>query len=135
MAHKNPQIRAEVVKLQIGRLKEIKIAPNKQEIKTACELLVKTFDDGDAAVREATAEALGTLMKCCGEKPLLAFLENLDTVKMGKVKEYFEKAVVKAKPAPVAAPPPKAAPKPAAKPAAKVSNEEILSRRRGELLF
>lgn len=120
MAHKNPQIRAEVIKLQITRLKEIKIAPSKQEIKTACELLIKAFDDGDASVREATAEALGTLMKCCGEKPLLAFLEGLDTVKMGKVKEYFEKAVVKAKPAPVA--PPKAAPPkaPAAKPAAKV---------------
>jgi cytoskeleton-associated protein 5 len=124
VAHKNPQIRAEVIKLQINRLKEIKFAPSKQEIKTACELLMKAFDDGDAAVREATAEALGTLMKCCGEKPLLVFLENLDTVKMGKVKEYFEKAVVKAKPAPVAAPPPKPAPKaPAAKPAAKVFNE------------
>lgn len=92
-------------------MKEIKIVPNKAEIKNGCELLVKAFDDGDAAVREATAEALGTLMKCCGEKPLLAFLEKLDTVKMGKVKEYSEKAVVKAKAAPVAAPPPKAPPK------------------------
>ncbi|KAI8350708.1 armadillo-type protein [Mortierella sp. GBAus27b] len=119
VAHKNPQIRAEVIKLQTSRLKEIKIAPSKQEIKTACELLVKSFDDGDAAVREATAEALGTLMKCCGEKPLLVFLENLDTVKMGKVKEYFEKAVVKAKPAPVAAPPKPAAKAPPAKPGAK----------------
>ncbi|KAI8601375.1 armadillo-type protein, partial [Dissophora ornata] len=123
VVHKNPQIRAEVIKLQINRLKEIKIAPSKQEIKTGCEMLVKAFDDGDAAVREATAEALGTLMKCCGEKPLLAYLEGLDSVKMGKVKEYFEKAVVKAKPAPVAAP--KAAPpKPvAAKPAPKVLDD------------
>ncbi|KAF9924030.1 Microtubule-associated protein, microtubule dynamics during spindle orientation [Linnemannia zychae] len=110
VAHKNPQIRAEVIKLQVHRLKEIKIAPSKGEIKTACELLVKAFDDSDATVREATAEALGTLMKCCGEKPLLAYMENLDTVKTGKVKEYFEKAVVKAKPAPMAAPP-KPAPK------------------------
>ncbi|KFH73222.1 hypothetical protein MVEG_00443 [Podila verticillata NRRL 6337] len=129
VAHKNPQIRAEVIKLQVQRLKEIKIVPNKAEIKNGCELLVKAFDDGDAAVREATAEALGTLMKCCGEKPLLAFLEKLDTVKMGKVKEYSEKAVVKAKAAPVAAPPPKAPPKvalaskaPAKKPA--VAKEE-----------
>ncbi|KAG0261640.1 Microtubule-associated protein, microtubule dynamics during spindle orientation [Mortierella polycephala] len=124
VAHKNPQIRAEVIKLQIQLLKEIKIAPSRVEIKTACEMLVKAFEDADANVREATAEALGTLMKCCGEKPLLAYLEKLDAVKMGKVKEYSEKAVVKAKAAPVAAPPkaaPKAAPKvlTSSKPAAK----------------
>ncbi|CAO3574849.1 unnamed protein product [Mortierella alpina] len=112
--HKNPQIRAEVIKLQIHRLKEIKIVPSKVEIKNGCEMLVKAFDDGDASVREAAAEALGTLMKCCGEKPLLAYVEKLDTVKMGKVKEYSEKAVVKAKAAPVAAP--KAAPAKAAAP-------------------
>ncbi|KAG0348125.1 Microtubule-associated protein, microtubule dynamics during spindle orientation [Podila humilis] len=111
VSHKNPQIRAEVIKLQIQKLKEIKIVPSKVEIKTGCEMFVKAFDDGDAAVREATAEALGTLMKCCGEKPLLAYLEKLDAVKMGKVKEYSEKAVVKAKAAPIAAPPPKAPPK------------------------
>ncbi|KAG0201552.1 Microtubule-associated protein, microtubule dynamics during spindle orientation [Mortierella sp. GBA30] len=125
VVHKNPQIRAEVIKLQSQRLKEIKFVPSKAEIKTGCEMLVKAFDDGDASVREATAEALGTLMKCCGEKPLLAFLEKLDTVKMGKVKEYSDKAVVKAKAAPVVAPkaaPPKAAPPKvltSAKPAAK----------------
>ncbi|KAF9584426.1 Microtubule-associated protein, microtubule dynamics during spindle orientation [Lunasporangiospora selenospora] len=116
--HKNPQIRAEVIKLQIHRLKDIKISPSKPETKTACDILVKSFDDGDANVREAAAEALGTLMKCCGEKLLAPFTESLDTVKMGKVKEYCEKAVVKAKPA--VAPPPKAAPpKVAAKPPAK----------------
>lgn len=120
VVHKNPQIRAEVIKLQVHRLKEIKIAPSKVEIKTACEMLIKAFDDGDATVREATAEALGTLMKCCGEKPLLVYTEKLDAVKTGKVKEYFDKAVVKAKAAPVAAPP-KPAPKvvAAAKPAPK----------------
>ncbi|KAF9937265.1 Microtubule-associated protein, microtubule dynamics during spindle orientation [Mortierella alpina] len=112
--HKNPQIRAEVIKLQIHRLKEIKIVPSKAELKNGCEMLVKAFDDGDASVREAAAEALGTLMKCCGEKPLLVYVEKLDTVKMGKVKEYSEKAVVKAKAAPVAAP--KAAPAKAAPP-------------------
>ncbi|KAG0237016.1 Microtubule-associated protein, microtubule dynamics during spindle orientation [Actinomortierella wolfii] len=113
IAHKNPQIRAEVIKLQVHRLKNIKIAPSKVEVKTCCEKLVKSFDDGDANVREATAEALGTLMKCCGEKIVTVFLEKLDTVKMTKVKEYCEKAEVKAKAAPVA-PPPKPAPAKAA---------------------
>lgn len=133
VTHKNPQIRSEVIKLQIQRLKEIKVVPSKPEIKTACEMLVKAFDDGDAAVREATAEALGTLMKCCGEKPLLAYLEKLDTVKMGKVKEYSEKAVVKAKAAPVTAPPrpplKSAAPKvlTSSKPTAKVNSLPIIT--------
>src|ERR1700733_7170197 len=40
VVHKNPQIRAEVIKLQIQKLKEIKIVPSKPEIKTACEMLV-----------------------------------------------------------------------------------------------
>ncbi|KAG0267963.1 Microtubule-associated protein, microtubule dynamics during spindle orientation [Actinomortierella ambigua] len=113
LAHKNPQIRAEVVKLQVYRLKNIKVAPSKAEVKACCEKLMKTFDDGDANVREATAEALGTLMKCCTEKLVTLFLEKLDSVKMTKVKEYCEKAEVKAKPAPVA-PPPKPAPAKAA---------------------
>ncbi|KAF9973158.1 Microtubule-associated protein, microtubule dynamics during spindle orientation [Actinomortierella ambigua] len=122
LAHKNPQIRAEVVKLQVYRLKHIKIAPTKVEVKNCCEKLMKTFDDGDANVREATAEALGTLMKCCSEKVVSVFLEKLDSVKMTKVKEYCEKAEVKAKPAPVAPPPkpaPAKAPAAAARPVAK----------------
>ncbi|RCH82175.1 stu2 protein, partial [Rhizopus azygosporus] len=63
------------------------------------------------------AEGLGTMMKLLGEKPMLAFTDGLDDIKMGKIKEFYEKVTVKAKaPKKPAAPPPK---KPAAAPPAK----------------
>ncbi|RUS19776.1 armadillo-type protein [Endogone sp. FLAS-F59071] len=112
-AHKNPQVRAETVKLITRRLKTIREPPNRTEIKTLTEMMLKTYEDGDAAVREASAEGLGTLMKCVGEKAMLQYLEKLDDIKTAKMKEFFEKAEVKAKPATAAKkpPPPAAAPR------------------------
>ncbi|GAA5800421.1 hypothetical protein HPULCUR_005851 [Helicostylum pulchrum] len=104
--HKNPQVRSETFKLLSRRLKEVKEIPGKAEIKTFAEMFKKLLDDADANAREAGAEGLGTLMKLIGEKPMLAFTDGLDDIKMGKIKEAFEKAVVKAKPAKKAPPPP-----------------------------
>ncbi|GAA5815313.1 hypothetical protein MFLAVUS_008819 [Mucor flavus] len=104
--HKNPQVRSETFKLLSRRLKEVREIPGKAEIKTFAEMFKKLLDDADANAREAGAEGLGTLMKLIGEKPMLAFTDGLDDIKMGKIKEAFEKAVVKAKPAKKAAPPP-----------------------------
>lgn len=106
--HKNPQVRSETFKLLSRRLKEVKEVPGKQEIKTFAEMFKKLLDDADANAREAGAEGLGTMMKLIGEKPMLAFTDGLDDIKMGKIKEAFEKAVVKAKVkkvAPAPAPP------------------------------
>lgn len=111
-AHKNPQVRAETVKLITRRLKTIREPPNRTEVKTLTEMMLKTYEDGDATVREASAEGLGTLMKCVGEKAMVQYLEKLDDIKMTKMKEFFEKAEVKAKPA--AATPAKKPPAPVA---------------------
>lgn len=123
--HKNPQVRAETFKLLSRQLKEVRDIPGKVEIKTFAEMFKKLLDDADANAREAGAEGLGTLMKLIGEKPMLAFTDGLDDIKMGKIKEAFEKATVKAKVKKAAPPPPvkkapvkKAAPKPAAPKAA-----------------
>jgi cytoskeleton-associated protein 5 len=113
--HKNPQVRANCIKLVSRRLKEIKQMPEKNDIKQLSEIMKKLLDDADAGAREAAAEGLGTMMKLIGEKPMLAFTDGLDDIKMGKIKEFCEKAVVKAKPAKKAAPPP-----PVKKPAAPV---------------
>ncbi|RUO96555.1 hypothetical protein BC936DRAFT_141846 [Jimgerdemannia flammicorona] len=115
-AHKNPQVRAGTVGLVTRRLKTIKEPPSRGEVKTLSEMMLKTYEDGDASVREASAEGLGTLMKCVGEKAMIQYMENLEDIKKAKVKEFFEKAEVKAKPATAARkpPPPVAAP-PAAK--------------------
>lgn len=124
--HKNPQVRAETFKLLSRRLKDVREIPGKVEIKTFAEMFKKLLDDADANARETGAEGLGTLMKLIGEKPMLAFTDGLDDIKMGKIKEAFEKATVKAKAPKKAAPPPpvkkapvkKAAPKAAPKAAA-----------------
>ncbi|KAI8882635.1 ARM repeat-containing protein [Backusella circina FSU 941] len=118
--HKNPQVRANCIKLVSRRLKEIKQMPEKNDIKQLSEIMKKMLDDADAGAREAAAEGLGTMMKLIGEKPMLAFTDGLDDIKMGKIKEFCEAAVVKAKPAKKAAPPPpvKKAVAPAKKPVA-----------------
>ncbi|CAO3638942.1 unnamed protein product [Mucor hiemalis] len=125
--HKNPQVRSECFKLLSRRLREVREIPGKVEIKTFAEMFKKLLDDADANAREAGAEGLGTLMKLIGEKPMLAFTDGLDDIKMGKIKEHFEKVTVKAKVPKKAAPPPppvkkaaapvRKAPPPKAKPA------------------
>lgn len=104
--HKNPQVRSECFKLLSRRLREVREIPGKVEIKTFAEMFKKLLDDADANAREAGAEGLGTLMKLIGEKPMLAFTDGLDDIKMGKIKEHFEKVTVKAKVPKKAAPPP-----------------------------
>lgn len=42
------------------------------------------MDDTSGPVRDATAEALGTLLKVMGERPLNPFIEQLDKIKMDK---------------------------------------------------
>ncbi|OAD02874.1 hypothetical protein MUCCIDRAFT_142534 [Mucor lusitanicus CBS 277.49] len=106
--HKNPQVRSECFKLVSRRLKEVREIPGKQEIKAFAEMFKKLLDDADANAREAGAEGLGTLMKLIGEKPMLAFTDGLDDIKMGKIKEACEKATVKAKVKKAAPPPPPA---------------------------
>ncbi|CEI92510.1 hypothetical protein RMCBS344292_06766 [Rhizopus microsporus] len=115
--HKNAQVRSECFKLVSRRLREVKEMPDKPEIKAFGDMFKKLLDDADANAREAGAEGLGTMMKLLGEKPMLAFTDGLDDIKMGKIKEFYEKVTVKAKaPKKPAAPPPK---KPAAAPPAK----------------
>lgn len=53
----------------------------------------------DPSVRESSAEALGTLMKLVGERAIGPFLVELekDNLKMSKIKENCEKAVITVK--------------------------------------
>lgn len=118
--HKNPQIKAESIRWLIRILKTIKTPPSKSEVKRLCEALLKTFDDGDTAVREATAECIGTLMKAAGERNVNPFIESLADIKKTKVNDYFAKAeVLVQQKAPPKIVPKKAAPAPSRKPAQK----------------
>lgn len=47
------------------------------------------MDDTVGPVRDATAEALGTLLKVIGERPLNPYIEQLDKIKMDKVTDMI----------------------------------------------
>jgi len=58
----------------------------------------------DPTVRDSSAEAIGTAMKVAGEKAIMPYLVDLEAIKLTKIKEYCDKAVVIGKPAGVAKP-------------------------------
>lgn len=77
--------------------------------------LLKTLNEPDPAVRDAAADALGTLQKLLGEKAVGSFLVDVDALKLAKIKEFSDKAVITVKipkvknARPVTAPPTKSA--------------------------
>ncbi|CAG8638343.1 14946_t:CDS:10, partial [Gigaspora margarita] len=95
--HKNPQVKSEAMKWLVRCLKNTKVAPNKAEIKSLIEMMVKASEDSFEPVRVSAAEGLGTMMKVIGEKAMNPFIEGLDDIKKSKIKEFFEKAEVKVK--------------------------------------
>lgn len=87
-------------------LKNTKVAPNKSEIKSLIEMMVKASEDSFEPVRVSSFEGLGTMMKVIGEKAMNPYLEGLDDIKKGKIKEFFDKAEVKIKVTTAKRPPP-----------------------------
>lgn len=85
------------------------------------------MEDSFEPVRAAAMEGLGTLAKIVGERPLVKELEGLDDIKKGRVKEYMEKAEVKAKSGIKAAPAPRPNPSlaPSAAPPAKTTQVRL----------
>lgn len=55
-------------------------------------LILKGMDDGVDNIREASAEAMGNLMKVVSEKALHPFIEKLDKIKEAKVKDFYQNA-------------------------------------------
>ncbi|EGT60198.1 hypothetical protein CAEBREN_31790 [Caenorhabditis brenneri] len=108
----------------------------KKTLKTLVPLLIKHSGDSDSEVRDASYAAMGAMMRAIGEKPSLQLLADIvqDNLKMGKIKEYHQKALAEAGPAEIAAmvqsihkadaPPAAAPPKKAAPPKRQESQEE-----------
>lgn len=90
---------------------------NKKLLKTFVVALLKTLNESDPAVRDASAEALGTLSKLLGDKTVAPLLVDVDPLKTAKIKECADKAVIVVKVPSVAKARPVTAPstKPAAK--------------------
>ena len=115
MKSKNPQVKEGTLKF-LGRCLASSTSPiQPAQVKPLSESLAALLEDGFEGARNEAATCLGTLMKMVGERPLNALMDGLADVRKAKVKESYEKAVVKCKSAgPV---PSKSAPAP--KPAVK----------------
>ncbi|KAJ8966867.1 hypothetical protein NQ314_003261 [Rhamnusium bicolor] len=98
--NKNPSVKTET-SLFLARAftKTVPTAMNKKLLKAITAALTKTINEPDPSVRESSAEAIGTLMKLVGEKAIGPFLVELekDNLKMSKIKENCEKAVISVK--------------------------------------
>lgn len=110
LIHKNPQVKLESVRFLIRCLRTTKEAPTKAEVKLISDAATKLLTESSEVLRSAAAEVLGTVMKIMGERAMNPYLEGLDEIRRSKIKEYHDKAEVKAKDKPKPVVPP-AAPK------------------------
>lgn len=100
--NKNPSVKSETgFFISRALTKTQPAALNKKLLKTVVTALLKTLNESDPTVRDSSAEALGTAMKLVGEKVIGPCLADVDALKMNKIKECCEKAVITVK---VAAP-------------------------------
>lgn len=113
LVHKNPQVKEGTLKFLIRCLRTTRDVPSKQEVGSIVEAAKKLLAESSEGLRSGGAEVLGTVMKILGERAMNPHLESLDEIRKTKIKEYYEKAEVKAKdkpkpaPAPAARAPPK----------------------------
>ena len=113
LGHKNPQVKEGTMKFLIRCLRTTREFPARQEITTIVEGGKKLLSESSEALRSGGAEVLGIVMKIVGERAMNPLIDGLDDIRKKKIKEFYEKAEVraKAKPAkPPAAPAAKAAP-------------------------
>lgn len=105
---KVPKIKEEAYKFLSRCLAATPTVPSNQEVDLIMGAAMKGIGDMQAPVRNLAQEAIGVLMKVVGERPMLQYMEKIDDIKQKKIKDFFEKAEVKAV---------KAQPKPKLKPA------------------
>lgn len=95
LSNKNPSVKSETgLFLSRALTKTQPAALNKKLLKTLVTALLKTLNESDPTVRDSSAEALGTAMKLVGEKVIGPCLTDVDALKMNKIKECCEKAVI-----------------------------------------
>ncbi|RWA07640.1 hypothetical protein EKO27_g7463, partial [Xylaria grammica] len=104
--HKNPQVKEGTMKFLVRCLRTTRDAPSKQEVTSIVEAAKKLLAESSEGLRSGGAEVLGTVMKIVGERAMNPHMEALDDIRKTKVKEFFEKAEVKAKDKPKPAPAP-----------------------------
>ncbi|XP_012235678.1 protein mini spindles isoform X2 [Linepithema humile] len=95
LENKNPAVKAETAAYLARCFTRTPPASlNKKLLKSYTGTLLKTLNEPDPTVRDNSAEALGTAMKLVGEKAMMPFLTDIDNLKMTKIKECADKAVI-----------------------------------------
>jgi cytoskeleton-associated protein 5 len=96
--NKNPSVKSETA-LFLARAftKTQPTVLNKKLLKTYLAPLLKNLNESDPTVRDSSAEAVGTAMKLVGEKTIGPFLTEVEALKLAKIKECSEKAVITVK--------------------------------------
>ncbi|XP_053968988.1 protein mini spindles isoform X4 [Anastrepha ludens] len=98
LGNKNPNVKSETAFFLARAFARTQpTAINKKLLKLLVTTLIKTLNEPDPTVRDASAEALGTLLKLMGDKSVGPFLIEVDALKMAKIKECQEKAEIKVK--------------------------------------
>ncbi|KAK5635943.1 hypothetical protein RRF57_011655 [Xylaria bambusicola] len=108
LSHKNPQVKEGTLKFLVRCLRTTRDVPSKQEVTSIVEAAKKLLSESSESLRSGGAEVLGTVMKIVGERAMNPHMEALDDIRKTKVKEFFDKAEVKAKDKPKPAPAPAA---------------------------
>lgn len=85
-AHKNPAVKAGTLRF-LARCLQTGATPGGPDIKTMTPVLVTALSDGASDVRDASAQAMGTLLKLVGERLMAPYMEQLDDMKRSKVLE------------------------------------------------
>ncbi|KAI1324389.1 ARM repeat-containing protein [Xylariaceae sp. FL0255] len=106
LVHKNPQVKEGTMKFLVRSLRTTRDVPSKQEVNTIVEAAKKLLSESSEGLRSGGAEVLGTIMKIIGERAMNPHLEGLDDIRKTKIREFFEKAEVKAKDKPKSTPAP-----------------------------
>ncbi|KAI1721756.1 HEAT repeat domain-containing protein [Ditylenchus destructor] len=98
-AKPNPQIRIQLYAFLYRAFKSMKTTNvPKKFLKDLVPVLIKHTADPDREVRDAACSALGSIMKCIGQKAATVLYADLasDKLKMAKIDEFFNKAVEEA---------------------------------------
>ncbi|XP_053677299.1 protein mini spindles [Anopheles nili] len=98
LGNKNPNVKMETASfLARSFTKTQPAALSKKILKPLIAALLKTLNESDPAVRDASADAIGTAMKLVGDKTIGPYLTEVDALKMAKIKECCERAVITVK--------------------------------------
>lgn len=92
LAHKTPSVRSESALFLARTFKRCSpVTLNKKMLKAFTVPLCTASTDTVPEVREASFAALGTAMYIAGTKNIQPFLGDLDSIRMSKIEEQFNK--------------------------------------------